>query len=90
MEDQSDPPDAWILWIGEPSGQMCSICQHLCSAAVREDLLGCLSPVMVIRHVSGSGVAQSDAEMSHSYYEKEVGRLWSSPGPEGTECKMTK
>lgn len=66
MEDQSDPPDAWILSIGEPSGQMCRICQHLCSAAVREDLLGCLSPVMVIRHVSGSGVAESDAEMRTS------------------------
>ncbi len=47
MEDQSDPPDAWILSIGGPSGQMCRICQHRWSAAVREDLLGCLSPDIV-------------------------------------------
>lgn len=59
MEDQSDPPDAWMPSIGGgPSGQMCRICRHPCSAAVSEDLFGCLSPdvhVMIIRHVWNSG-----------------------------------
>lgn len=62
-EDQSDPPDAWILSIGGPSGQMCRICRHLCSAAVREDLLACLSPdvcATAAGHVSGSGDTERD------------------------------
>lgn len=90
MEDQSDPPDAWILSIWEPSGQMCRICQHLRSAAVRGDLLRCLSPVMVIRHVQAQGSQRAETRTSQSYYKNEEGRLWCVSGPEGTECKMTK
>lgn len=62
-EDQSDPPDAWILSIGGPSGQMCRICRHLCSAAVREDLFACLSPdvcATAAGHVSDSGDTERD------------------------------
>lgn len=63
VKDQSDPPDTWILWNGGPSGQMCTMCRHLCSPAVREDLLRCLSPNihgMVIGHDSGTGDTDKD------------------------------